>query len=57
MRVLHVIRTPFRIIDDEGLKRQRAYLLGAAAEAGNAFHAARHLLTQGGEPFAILHRH
>lgn len=57
MCVLHVIRTPCRIIDDEGLKRQRAYLLGAAAEAGNAFHAARDLLTQGGEPFAILHRH
>lgn len=57
MRVLRLIRTPHRITDDEGLRRQRAYLLGAAAETGNAFHAARHLLMQGREPFALLHRH
>ncbi len=57
MRVLRIIRTPFLITDNAGLERQRAYLLGAAAEAGNAFHAARYQLMRGGEPFALLHRH
>lgn len=57
MRVLRVIRTPHSITDDAGLARQRAYLLGVAAESGNAFHAARHMLLRGREPFALLHRH
>ena len=57
MRVLRLIRAPYGIIDEEGLRRQRAYLLGAAAEAGNAFYATRHLLMRGREPFALLHRH
>ena len=57
MQVLRVIRTPHTISEAEGLRRQRAYLLGEAAEIGNAYHAAHVTLTQGREPFALLHRH